>query len=103
MNIQNLMQQAQKMQKKMLEAEEAFRQEKISAESGGGAVKITMNGDMKILEMTIAEDLYKDDREMLQDLIIAAVNNGVETVRKEKEARMSKIVGKMGSGLPGMF
>ena len=103
MNIQNLMQQAQKMQKKMTKLEEEFKLKKFNTEAGGGVVKVEMSGDMKLTNISIADELINsDDKDMLQDLFIAAVNQSIETVKKEKEKEMSKIVGKTG-GLPGLF
>ncbi len=103
MNIQNLMQQAQKMQKKMASLDAEFKNEIFKTETGGGAVTITMNGDMKIIEVKISDEIIKSqDAEMIADLFTAAVNQSIDTVKKEKESRLSKVVGKMG-GMPGLF
>jgi nucleoid-associated protein EbfC len=103
MNIQNLMQQAQKMQKKMASLDAEFKNEIFKTETGGGAVTITMNGDMKIIEIKMSDELIKSqDAEMIADLFTAAVNQSIDTVKKEKESRLSKVVGKMG-GMPGLF
>lgn len=103
MNIQNLMQQAQKMQKKMATLDAEFKNEIFKTEAGGGAVNVTMNGDMKLVDVSISKELVKtEDLEMLTDLFIAAVNQSIDTVKKEKEARLSKVVGKIG-GMPGLF
>ncbi|HSW60163.1 MAG TPA: YbaB/EbfC family nucleoid-associated protein [bacterium] len=103
MNIQNLMQQAQKMQKKMASLDAEFKNEIFKTETGGGAVTITMNGDMKIIEVKMSDELIKSqDAEMIADLFTAAVNQSIDTVKKEKESRLSKVVGKMG-GMPGLF
>ena len=104
MNIQSLMQQAQKMQKKMLEVEEAFKEERFTAEAGGGAVKATVGGDMTLRGVVIGDELMKSgDREMVQDLVMVAVNSAFDAARREKEARLSKLMGKAGAGMPGMF
>ncbi len=103
MNIQNLMQQAQKMQKKMASLDAEFKNEIFKTETGGGAVTITMSGDMKIIEVKMSDELIKSqDHEMIADLFTAAVNQSIDTVKKEKETRLSKVVGKMG-GMPGLF
>jgi nucleoid-associated protein EbfC len=103
MNIQSLMQQAQKMQKKMASIDAEFKNEIFNIETGGGAVKVSINGDMKLIDLKISEELIKsDDAEMITDLFIAAVNQSIDTVKKEKEQRLSKVVGKMG-GMPGLF
>lgn len=106
MNIQQLMQQAQKMQKKMGKIEEEFKSEIFSSEAGGGAVKVSMSGDMKLTDVSVDEDLMTgEDREMLQDLFVAAVNSVLEKVKQKKESRMSGVMGKMGGmpGMPGLF
>jgi DNA-binding YbaB/EbfC family protein len=97
------MQQAQKMQKKMASLDAEFKNEIFKTETGGGAVTITMNGDMKIIEVKMSDELIKSqDHEMIADLFTAAVNQSIDTVKKEKETRLSKVVGKMG-GMPGLF
>jgi hypothetical protein len=104
MNIQHLMQQAQKMQKKMAEIEASFQTERFTAEAGGGAVRATVGGDMSLKDIALGEELMKSgDAEMLQDLILVAVNGALETARREKEARLTKLMGKAGAGMPGMF
>jgi DNA-binding YbaB/EbfC family protein len=97
------MQQAQKMQKKMASLDAEFKNEIFKTETGGGAVTITMSGDMKIIEVKMSDELIKSqDHEMIADLFTAAVNQSIDTVKKEKETRLSKVVGKMG-GMPGLF
>ena len=104
MNVQGLMQQAQKMQKKIMVLEEEFKKQIFDSEAGGGVVKIKITGDMKLTEVEISEELLNgDDVDMVQDLIVAAVNQGIDTVRREKEVKMSKVVGKLGAGMPGLF
>jgi DNA-binding YbaB/EbfC family protein len=97
------MQQAQKMQKKMASLDAEFKNEIFKTETGGGAVTITMSGDMKIIEVKMSDELIKSqDHEMIAELFTAAVNQSIDTVKKEKETRLSKVVGKMG-GMPGLF
>ena len=104
MNIQSLMQQAQKMQKRMAALEAEFKTETFTTEAGGGAVKVTMNGDLKITNLEFSKELISgEDSEMLTDLFIAAVNQSIETVRKERENRLSKLVGNKIKGFPGLF
>jgi len=92
------------MQKKIMVLEEDFKKEKFQYEAGGGAIKIEMTGDMKLCNINIADELMKgDDPDMIQDLIVAAVNQGIDNVRAAKEERMTKVVGKMGAGMPGLF
>jgi DNA-binding YbaB/EbfC family protein len=78
MNIQQIMKQAQKMQKKMEEVQEEAAKEIIEASAGGGMVTVKINGKQEILSILIEEDVVNsDDIEMLQDLIVAAVNEGI--------------------------
>ncbi|MBP5435306.1 YbaB/EbfC family nucleoid-associated protein [bacterium] len=103
MNIQGLMQQAQRMQKKMIEIETEFKKEIFETEAGGGAVKVTMNGNMEVVKIEVSPDVKSEDIETITDLLIAAVNQSITTVRKAKETRLSKIIGKAGSTIPGLF
>jgi nucleoid-associated protein EbfC len=92
-----MMQQLQKLQQQMAEAQEQLTKESVSATAGGGAVKVTMSGDQKCQGVEIAPDLLKDaDAEMLQDLILTAVNLALDKSRELQEQRM----GPLTSGLP---
>ncbi len=104
MNMNNLMKQAQKMQKQMEETQQELENKEIETTSGGGAVKITINGKKEIKNITIAEDVVDpDDIEMLQDLIMSAVNEAIRQVEEISANEMGKLTGGMGLGLPGMF
>ena len=92
------------MQKRMAALEAEFKTETFTTEAGGGAVKVTMNGDLKITNLEFSKELISgEDSEMLTDLFIAAVNQSIETVRKERENRLSKLVGNKINGFPGLF
>jgi nucleoid-associated protein EbfC len=91
--LANLMQQAQNMQENLKKAQEDLAATEIAAESGGGLVKLTMNGKREILKLQLDDSLLKDDRDMLEDLIIAAVNDGVRKVSKLKEEKLSGLAG----------
>jgi len=95
-NMNKLMKQAKKMQKKM-EQDKADLEKKIyDASSGGGVVKCKINGNYDILEIEIKpEAVDPDDVEMLQDLILAAINEGIKEVRSEQESMMSELTGGM--------
>lgn len=100
MNMNNLMKQAQKMQKQMEEAQEALANQVFEVSAGGGAVKVTINGQKEIKEVTIDKDVVDpDDVEMLQDLILTVMNEAIKTVEKASTDQMGKITG--GMGLPG--
>ncbi len=101
-NMQQMLKQAQKMQEDMqnMQAELETREYEVSAGGGVGCVKL--NGKREILGVKIAPEVVDpDDIETLEDLIVAAVNEGLNKVASASEAEMSKITG--GMGLPGMF
>ena len=97
----NLMKQAQKMQAEMQQAQERLAQEEVTGESGGGLVKITLNGKHEARRVEIDESLMQDDKEMLEDLVAAAVNAAVQRVGEKMQESMAGLT----SGLqlpPGM-
>lgn len=100
MNINNLMKQAQKMQKQMAEAQEALAEKTMEMTSGGGAVKIVITGKKEIKEIKINPEVVDpDDVEMLEDLILSAVNEAVRQADEVYEAEIGKITGGKGAGL----
>jgi len=100
-NMNNLMKQAQKMQKQMEETTKELEEKEYEASSGGGAVKVKINGKKEITELHLDEDIVdKDDIEMLEDTIIAAVNEAIRMQSEDEKAQMCKITGGMGGGFP---
>jgi nucleoid-associated protein EbfC len=92
-----MMQQIQRLQQQMAEAQEKLAVETVSATAGGGAVKVTMTGDQKCQSVEIAPELLKEaDAEMLQDLILAAFNMALDKSRELQEKTMGPLAG----GLP---
>ena len=92
-----MMQQLQRMQQQMAEAQEKLTQETVTATAGGGAVKVTMTGDQKCQSVEIEPALLKDvEAEMLQDLILTAVNLALDKSREIQEQKMGPLAG----GLP---
>jgi hypothetical protein len=92
-----MMQQLQRLQEQMAEAQEKLAQETVSATAGGSAVKVTMTGDQKCTGIEIDPDLLKDgDVEMLQDLILTAVNLSLEKSRELQQ----QVMGPLAGGLP---
>ena len=82
MNMQQIMRQAQKMQKKMEEAQAEAAAQVVEASAGGGMVSVKVNGKQELLEVVIEKDVVNpDDVEMLQDLIVAAVNEGMKNFK----------------------
>ena len=96
--IGNLMKQAQKMQEDLQKAQQQLAQEEVTGESGGGLVKVTMNGKHEVRRVAIDDSLVGDDREMLEDLIAAAVNDAVNRIAEKTQQSMSGLTS--GLGLP---
>lgn len=96
MNINQLMKQAQMLQEKVQKANEETLKHEVTGEAGAGLVKISMTGRCEVKRVAIDESLLKEDREVLEDLIAAAMNDGVRKVEKYKEERMAGVTG----GLP---
>ncbi len=102
-NMGNLMKQAQKMQKDMAKLQEELELKTVEASAGGGAITVIASGKKEIQEITIkAEVVDPDDVEMLQDLIMAAVNEALRKADEMVSSEMSKITGGIG-GMPGLF
>jgi len=100
MNMNNLMKQAQKMQKQMAEMQTELESKTYEVSSGGGAVKIVINGKKELQEITISPDVVDpDDVEMLQDLVLTSVNEAIRQVEEASASQMGKLTG--GMGLPG--
>lgn len=109
MNINMLMQQAQRMQKDMesniKKAKEELAQTEVHAEAGGGLVKLTMTGRYIVKRIEINPELLQDEPDMIEDLIAAAVNDAVRQAEVVSEEKMQKANSGMGlpPGLAGMF
>lgn len=104
MNMQQIMRQAQKMQKKMEEAQEEAGNQVVEAAAGGGMVTVKVNGRQELLEISIEKDVVNpDDIEMLQDLILAAVNEGMKKSQQMMQEKLQSITGGLGLNIPGMF
>jgi nucleoid-associated protein EbfC len=97
--IGNLMKQAQKMQADMQRAQEELANMEITGQSGGGMVKVVMTGRHDLKRVSIDDSLMGDDKEMLEDLIAAAVNDAVRQVEETSQERMSGMTA--GLNLPG--
>ena len=96
------MRQAQKMQKKMEEAQAEAAAQVVEASAGGGMVSVKVNGKQELLEVVIEKDVVNpDDVEMLQDLIVAAVNEGMKKANQLMQDKLQGITG--GLNIPGMF
>jgi DNA-binding YbaB/EbfC family protein len=101
MDMRALMKQAQDMQAKMAKAQEALAAKEVEAEVAGGQVKVVMDGKHKLKSVIIApEAIDPDDLEFLQDLIVAAVNEGVKKIDAMVEKEMGQVTG--GMNIPGL-
>ena len=100
-NMNNLMKQAQKMQKQMEETTKALEDKEYEATAGGGVVKVKINGKKEVTEVHLDEEVVdKDDIEMLEDLIMAAMNEAIRMQDEDQKNSMGKITGGLGGGLP---
>jgi len=97
----NLMKQAQKMQEEMQKAQEEIALTEVNGESGAGLVKIVMNGRHDVKGVVIDDSLMEEDKEILEDLIAAAVNDAVRKVESSTQEKMAKVTG--GMGMPPGF
>lgn len=92
-----MMQQIQRMQKQMEEAQAKLAEETVSVTTGGGAIKVVMTGDQKCKSVEISPEFLKDaDAEMLQDMVLSAVNMALD----ESRALQEKLMGPLAGGLP---
>ena len=99
--MEGLLKQAQQMQEQLLKAQDEFKGRSIEASAGGGMVKVVLKGDQTVESVTIdPEAVDPDDVEMLQDLIVAAMNEALEKLQKEQSEMMGPLAG--GLQLPGL-
>ena len=100
-NMSNLMKQAQKMQRQMEETTKELEGKEYSASSGGGAVTVTVSGKKEVTAVKISpEAVDPEDVEMLEDMIMAAVNEAFRQMEDASSQAMSKLTGGMGGGFP---
>ncbi|WP_071027157.1 YbaB/EbfC family nucleoid-associated protein [Peptoniphilus raoultii] len=100
-NMNNMMKQIEKLQKQMEDMQENLKNEEISASSGGGAVSAVVNGNKELVSISIDKEVVDpDDVEMLEDLIVAAVNEALKAAEQKMSSQMSKFTG--GLNIPGL-
>lgn len=90
-NLGNLMKEAQKMQKKMQDAQQQLTDMLVVGESGGGLVKVQMNGRHDVKKVNINQNLMDEDAEMIEDLVAAAVNDAVRKIEKVSKDKISQL------------
>ena len=103
-NMQQMLKQVQKMQQDMMAAQEQLRDETVEASAGGGMVTVVVAGDLTIREIRIAADAVDpDDVELLQDMVLAAVNEGLRSAQEMAASKLGGLTGGLGDlGLPGL-
>ncbi len=101
-NMNNILKQAQKMQKEMEKMQKEMEAKEVESSVGGGAVTVRANGKKEILSVSIKPEVVDpDDVEMLEDLVLAAVNEALRLAEEMVSSKMSKLTG--GMNMPGMF
>jgi DNA-binding YbaB/EbfC family protein len=105
-NMNKMLQQVQKMQQDMVAAQEQLKHETVEASAGGGMVKVTVSGDLEVKSIVIdPAAIDPEDPELLQDMVLAAVNEGLRSAQELAASKMSGLTGGLdlgGLGLPGM-
>ena len=103
-NMSKLLKQAQEMQTQIEEVQSQLSDMIIDAESGGGMVSVKVNGKQEVLEINIEESALDEDKELLEDLIISAVNKGLSKAQTESQNKMNSVTGGMKGGMkiPGL-
>jgi len=100
--MQQMMKQAKMMQKKMLQIQEELKKMEFEASAGGGAVKARVNGEQEILQVKIDSNMVDaDDLEMVEDMVMVAVNDAIKKSKEEAKSRMAGLTG--GMSVPGML
>ena len=100
-NMNNLMKQAQRMQRQMEESQKELEVKEFVAKAGGGAVEVTVTGKKEITKVKLSEEVVDpDDIEMLEDLVMAAVNEALRMADEASAEVMNKMTGGLGGGFP---
>ena len=102
-NMQNVMKEVQKMQEKMAQVQAELERKTVVAEAGGGMVRVTANGKQQLLKIQIEKEVVNpEDPEMLEDLIVAAVNKALEESQKMAQEEMGKVTSGLLPNIPGL-
>ena len=99
-DIGNIMKQAQQLQERLAQVQEDVARRTVEASAGGGMVKVVVNGKHELLSLTLDPAVLKEDVELVQDLVIAAVNEGIRNAQKMVAEEMTKATG--GLKIPGL-
>ena len=103
-NMSKMLKQAQEMQKRMETVQNELGQLIVNSDSGGGMVNVKINGNLELQELNIQDEVFEEDKEMIEDLVISAVNKGIAIAQAKSKEKMDSVTGGMLSGLniPGM-
>ena len=103
-NMSTMLKQAREIQKRIEEVQSDLEKITINAESGGGLITVMINGKQEILELNISQEAMEEDKELLEDLIISAINKALSESQEVMQTRMNSVTGGMLGGLkiPGM-
>ncbi len=100
-NMNNLMKQAQRMQRQMEESQKELEEKEFTAKAGGGAVEVTVTGKKEITKVKLSQEVVDpDDVEMLEDLVMAAANEALHMAEEANSEIMNKMTGGLGGGFP---
>ena len=99
-----LMKQAQEMQSKMAKAQEELGDIEVEGQSGGGMITALVNGKKELLSLNIEDEILEEDKEMIEDLVVAALNQAIQNATKAADEKMNSITGCMMGNMkiPGM-
>ena len=101
-NMKKIMKQAKEMQNQMMQTQKELESMEVEGSVGGGAVKAILNGKKELISLDIGPDLLKDDKEILEDMIIVCINQAQAKIDKITQEKMGSISGGMPSGFPGL-
>ena len=101
-NMKKIMKQAKEMQNQMMQTQKELESMEVEGTAGGGAVKAILNGKKELISLDIDPDLLKDDKEILEDMIIVCINQAQAKIDKTTQEKMGSISGGMPSGFPGL-
>jgi nucleoid-associated protein EbfC len=99
-DLGNIMKQAQQLQERLAQVQDAVNRRTVEAAAGGGMVKVVVNGKHEILSLTLDPAVLKEDVELVQDLVMAAVNEGIRNAQQMVAEEMTKVTG--GLKIPGL-
>ena len=98
-DFSKILDKAKELENKMKESQEKIKSIKVEGISGSNSVKVTLNGDAEMIGIFISEDIMKEDKSVIEDLIVAAHNNAKNNLKSKTSDELSKVTG--GFGIPG--